>query len=139
MQRGVKEMNKKRVVKYCIGLILNIAPFFLTLFLYEGGIAIALMFPALQFLINLYNYNYTEKIPSFLSLNLVMLISSISSLKINNNLYYNNISSDTETLAVGSLEVLVSFLFVLLMTLISVVCRIVKSQKYSESDTTLPI
>lgn len=132
-------MNKKRVVKYCIGLILNIAPFFLTLFLYEGGIAIALMFPALQFLINLYNYNYTEKIPSFLSLNLVMLISSISSLKINNNLYYNNISSDTETLAVGSLEVLVSFLFVLLMTLISVVCRIVKSQKYSESDTTLPI
>ena len=77
-----------------------------------------------------------KKMLSFLSLNLVMLISSISSLQIQTNLYYNNVSSDSETLAVGSFGVMISFLFILLMTLISVVCRIVKSQKDGESDIT---
>ena len=129
-------MNKKQIVKYCIGLLLNIVPFILSCFLYGGGFAISLMFTALQFLINLYNYNYMKKMLSFLSLNLVMLISSISSLQIQTNLYYNNVSSDSETLAVGSFGVMISFLFILLMTLISVVCRIVKSQKDGESDIT---
>ena len=109
--------------KYTLTLILNVVPFFLTCFLYEGGLAISLMLPTLQFLLNTLNYKWTKKILSFAILNSAMLVSSIASIKINTWLYYNNISSDTETLAVGSFEVLVCMIFVLLITLISIVCR----------------
>ena len=128
MSEGVKRMKIKEISKYCLSLILNIAPFFLSCFLYEGGIAISLTFPALQFLINTVNYKQTNKIISYLFLNLAMLLSSVVSIKINTWLYYNNISSDTETLAVGSFEVQVCILFILLMTLISITCRILSKK-----------
>ena len=114
--------------KYILALILNIVPFFLTCFLYEGGIAISLMFPALQFLLNTLNYKWTKRISSFAILDLTMLVSGVASIKINTWLYYNNISPDTETLAVGSFEVQVCIVFVLLMTLISIVCRILSKK-----------
>ncbi len=110
--------------KYILALILNVVPFFLTCFLYEGGIAISLILPALQFLLNTVNYKWTKRILSFAILNSAMLVSSVASIKINTWLYYNNISSDSGTLAVGSFQVQVCIVFVLLMTLISIVCRI---------------
>ena len=110
--------------KYILALILNIIPFFLSCFLYEGGIAISLMLPALQFLLNMLNYKWTKRLLSFIILNSAMLVSSVASIKINTWLYYNNISSDTETLAVGNFEVLVGIVFIVAMTLMSIVCRI---------------
>lgn len=114
--------------KYILALLLNVTPFLLSCFLYEGGIAISLIFPALQLLLNTVNYKWTRRILSFVILNLAMLVSSITSIKINTLLYYNNISSDSETLAVGSFEVLVCFVFILLMTLISIVCKILSKK-----------
>ena len=114
--------------KYIVSLILNIVPFFLTCFLYEGGIAVSLILPIIQFLLNTLNYKWTKKILLFAILNLAMLISSVASIKINTWLYYNNISSDTETLAVGSFEVQVCILFILLMTLISIACRMLNKK-----------
>ena len=111
--------------KYIFALMLNVILFFLCCFLYEGGIVIDMMFLILQFLINLLNYKWTDKVISYLFLNLVMLISSISSIEIITYLYYTNISSDTETLAVGSFAVQVCVAFILLITLIGIVCRIV--------------
>ena len=111
-----------------LALMLNIIPFFLSCFLYEGGIIILLMIPVLQFLINIVNYKWTNKILPFVILNSAMLISGAASIKINIWLYYNNISSDTETLAVGRFEVQVCIVFVLLMTLISIVCRILSKK-----------
>ena len=101
--------------KYMLALMINIIPFFLSCFLYEGGIAILLIFPALQFLINILNYKWTKKILSFVILNSAMLISSVASIEIITKLYYNNISSDTETLAVGNFEVLVGIVFIIVI------------------------
>ncbi|MBE7036463.1 MAG: hypothetical protein E7403_04140 [Ruminococcaceae bacterium] len=114
--------------KYVLALLLNIIPFFLTCFLYGGGLAITLVLPGLQFLLNTVNYKWTKKILSFVILNSAMLISSVTSIKINTWLYYHNISSDTETLAVGSFEVQVCIGFILIMTLISIACRIISKK-----------
>ena len=114
--------------KYIVALILNIVPFFLTCFLYEGGIAISLILPVIQILLNEQNYKWTKKILSFVILNSAMLVSSVASIKINTWLYYNHISSDTETLAVGSFSVQVCVVLVMLMTLISMICRILSKK-----------
>lgn len=114
-------MNK--YFKYCLALALNIIPFFLSCFLYEGGITVSLMLPIIQVLINLLNYKWTEKILSFVFLNFAMLVSSVASVKISTWIYYNNISSDTETLAVGQFEVWFCIIFIVIMTLISIICR----------------
>ncbi|MBQ8540008.1 MAG: hypothetical protein IJ435_00890 [Clostridia bacterium] len=114
----------KKCFKYCLALIANIVPFFLGCFLYEGGITVSLMFPVIQVLINLLNYKWTEKILSFMFLNFAMLVSSVASIKISTWLYYNNISSDTGTLAVGQFEVWCCIVFIVIMTLVSIIYRI---------------
>lgn len=111
-------------IRYILALIINIIPFFLCCLLYEGGIAIFMMFLMLQILINLLNYKWTNKVISYLFLNTAMLISSIASIEIITQLYYNDISPDPGTLAVGNFAVIVGVVFVLLMTLISIICRI---------------
>ena len=112
-----------------LALMLNIIPFFSTCFLYEGGIAVLLMLPALQFLLNILNYKWTKRILSFVILNSAMLISNVASIEIITKLYYNNISSDTETLAVGNFAMVIGIVFIVVMTLISIVCRIVSKKK----------
>ncbi|MBE7032536.1 MAG: hypothetical protein E7401_06200 [Ruminococcaceae bacterium] len=121
-------MNKK----YIVALILNIIPFFLSCLLYEGGIAISIMFFILQILINSLNYKWTNKITSYLFLNSVMLISSITSNKIITQLYYTNVSSDNGTLAVGDFEIKFTLAFILLMTLIGIVLRIVSKKNIKQ-------
>lgn len=118
--------------KYIVALILNIIPFFLSCLLYESGFAIIIMFLMLQILINLLNYKWTNKVVSYLFLNLLMLISSVASSKIITHLYYNNISSDNGTLAVGDFEVKFAFVFILLMTIISIICRIVSKRNLKQ-------
>lgn len=86
------------------------------------------IFPALQFLINTVNYKWTNKILPFVFLNSAMLISTINGIEIIIKLYYNNISSDTETLAVGNFAVWVGIVFIIVMTLISIVCRIISEK-----------
>ena len=87
-----------------------------------------MIFPILQILINSLNYKWANKVISYLFLNITMLFSSIASLEIMTKLYYNNISSDTETLAVGNFAVLVGIVFIILMTLISIVCQIISKK-----------
>lgn len=121
-------MNKR----YILALIINIVPFLLSCLLYEVGIAIFMMFLILRILINLLNYKWTNKVISYLLLNLAMLISSIASSKIITHLYYNNISSDNGTLAVGDFEVKFIFVFILLMTLMSIICRIISKKNLKQ-------
>ena len=84
-----------------------------------------LMFPAIQILLNFFNYGYTKKIISFLFLNFAMLISSVASLEITTLLYYTNVSADSETLAVGSASVQICIAFVGIMTLISAIFKFI--------------
>lgn len=118
-------MRLKEILKYCIVLIINIIPFFLSCLLYEGGGMITMTFPIIQGFINYYNYKCTNKVISYLILNLAMLISSVKSISISTQLYYNNVSSDNDTLAVGDFEVKFAFAYILLITFISIICRIV--------------
>lgn len=118
--------------KYIVALILNIIPFFLSCLLYEGGLAILMMFPILQILINWLNYTWTNKVISYLFLNIAMFISSIASIEISIQLYYNNISSDTGTLAVGNFAIIVGVVFMVLMTLMSIICRIISKKNLKQ-------
>ena len=106
--------------KYTLALLLNIIPFFLTCFLYEGGAAISSILPVLQILLNTLNFKWTKRILSFSILNSAMLISSVLSIKISTWLYYTNISSDSETLAVGNFEMWVAIVFIIVLTLINI-------------------
>ena len=118
--------------RYILALIINIVPFLLSCLLYEAGIAIFMMFFMLQILLNLLNYKWTNKAISYLLLNLAMLISSIASNKIITQLYYTNVSSDNGTLAVGDFEEKFTFAFIILMTLISIVWRIVSKKNIKQ-------
>ncbi len=121
-------MNKS-FWRFCLLLVLNIVPFFLDCVLYKFGAWIQLMFPILQIIINSTNYRLTTKVISFVFLNMAMLISSIVSILISTQLYYTNISSDSGTLSVGYSFAQIAFVFVVLMTLISIVCRIVSNKR----------
>ena len=118
-------MNKKGILKYCLALVLNIVPFYLSCLLYRGGAAVMMLFPYLQIALNILNYKWTKRIITFTGLNLAMLVSTVHSLEIITQLYYNNISSDNDTLSVGDFAVHVGIILIILMTLISIVCRIV--------------
>ncbi len=128
MSGGVKIMNKS-FWRFCLLLILNIVPFFIACVLYKFGAWIQLMFPILQIIINSINYRLTTKVISFVFLNMAMLISSIANTLISTKLYYANVSSDSETLLVGYSFAQIAFVFITLMTLISIVCRIVSNKR----------
>lgn len=121
-------MKKKELFKYCLALFLNIAPFYLGCFLYQGGSAVMMLFPFLQFALNALNYKWTKRIFPFMVLNLAMLISTVHSLEIITRLYYNNISSDNDTLSVGDFAVHVGIILIIIMTLITVVWRIASNR-----------
>ena len=105
--------------KYTLALILNTIPFFLSCLLYDSGIVILMIISILQIIIIMLNYNWTNKIVSYLFLNLLMIISSVISTEIITRLYYNNISSDYDTLAVGSLAEWFFVILIILITLLS--------------------
>ncbi len=121
-------MNKS-FWRFCLLLILNILPFFLDCVLYKFGAWVELMFPILQIIINLINYHCTTKVISFVFLNMAMLISSIANILISTQLYYANVSSDSGTLLVGYYFAQIAFVFITLMTLISIVCRIASNKR----------
>lgn len=120
--------------KYILAIFLNIAPFLLSCLLYESGLVILLLFSVFQLMIGLLNYKWTNKVISNLFLNLMMLTSSIVSIKIITQSYYNNISSDTGTLAVGNFAVWACFVFISLLMLISITIRIVSKRFVENND-----
>ncbi len=109
--------------KYMLAL-LNTLPFFLCFLFYKFALGPLLFFPVLQLLINIFNYDYSERIAPFLGWNLLMLVSSVASIWLYVLLYYKINPSDFE--ALGMIEAGIQFctVFIALMTLISVVCKI---------------
>lgn len=87
------------------------------------------LFPILQIFITLLNYKWTRKIISFLILNTAMLVSSVAASEISIRLYYSNISSDFKTLLIGHLLAEVFVIFVAVLTLIGIICRIVNNRR----------
>ena len=123
-------MKAKNVFRYCFLLLLNTVPFLLYCFIYENGATMEIhLFPILQIFITLLNYKWTRKIISFLILNTAMLVSSAAASEISTRLYYSNISSDSKTLLIGHLLVEVFVIFVAVLTLIGIICRIVNNRR----------
>ena len=108
-------MKLRSVFKYILLILLNSVPFFLCCFGYEAGFIICMLILLIQILIVELNYKWTKKMTSYLFLNAIMLVSSISGINITTQLYYHNISSDPGTLAVGNLAEVVAFIFIALM------------------------
>ncbi|MBQ6846272.1 MAG: hypothetical protein IJO61_04000 [Oscillospiraceae bacterium] len=120
----------KKKISRCILLILaNILPFCLESLLYGAGLAITLLLPLFQYIINVLNYRWTNGILSYVCLNILMLVSSVVNIEISIWLYYNNISADTGTLAVGNFAQMVAVGWIGIITLICVLVRIASKIK----------
>lgn len=123
-------MKLKKKISRCILLILaNILPFCLESLLYGAGLAITLLLPLFQYIINVLNYRWTNGILSYVCLNILMLVSSVVNIEISIWLYYNNISADTGTLAVGNFAQMVAVGWIGIITLICVLVRIASKIK----------
>ncbi len=119
---------KKIVINYCCLIILNLS-LFLLCFLYEGGIATSMLYPLLNLFLNHLNYKLTTKIMPFIFLNTIMLFSSVFSTKIMTKLYYNNISADNGTLAVGSFLLWFISIFMIVISLVTVIAKFIQKRK----------
>ncbi len=120
--------------KYLFAVLINMVPFFLCCLLYAGGLGTIMLFPFFQFFINWLNCKWTDKIIPYISLNVIMLFSSVISNRVTTYLYYYNISSDTETLAVGNFSEIVAFVIISLLTVVSLICKAVINHWLKEEE-----
>lgn len=124
----------KKKIPRCILLILaNILPFCLESLLYGAGLAITVLLPLFQYIINVLNYKWTKGIFSYVGLNVLMLVSSVVNIEISTRLYYNNISADNGTLAVRNFAQMVAVKWIGIITLICVIYRIVSKIKHKRA------
>jgi len=114
--------------KKIVFLLLNSIPFFLlSVFLYDGGIIIDLLFIPLQMTAVYINYKFIESNKLYILFNIILIISSVISLRISTQMYYNNISSDAETLAVGQFAGYIATIFIGIISIIGLVIRKIRS------------
>ncbi len=79
-----------------------------------------------QLLLTVYNIYVTNKISTLLLANGVMFIASVIGLIAFTLLYYYIVSSDAETLLVGVAGVQIGTIFIVILTLISLLVRIIQ-------------
>lgn len=109
--------------KYTLALLANYIPVFIAYVLYELGIDIGLVVFCFQILLWCLNYDVSKSRFSLAFLNLNLLISTYISFGLSTTLYYNNISSDGLTLAIGQLIQLIGSIFVLVVSVILVLVK----------------
>ena len=127
-------MNRKDFLKYFLALLLNTFPFFIGCFQYQFGSAVMEMFFLLQIILNTINYRWAKNLISYVLLNLAMLISSIIGNITLTKMYYNNISADSGTLAVGDFAVTFAFVFIVFMTIASIFYKKISKNIKEQSD-----
>lgn len=77
----------------------------------------------LQIVLTILNYKTANGSKSLAVLCANHLLSTIIANKLSTNLYYNNISSDSESLVVGNLGLIVGSVFVFMLSLISILIK----------------
>ncbi len=82
-----------------------------------------LLFMISQILLVFLNYKAADDKFSLAFLNFNLLISTIIANALLTHLYSSNVSSDSETLAVGSLALVIGAIFVLILSLISILLK----------------
>lgn len=93
-------------------------------------------FILIQLLFICLNYKIANNRINLVFLNINLLISTIVANVLLTNLLYNNISSDSETLAVGNFGLMVGIVFVLILSLIFVILKRKNSNKRKNTTET---
>lgn len=121
-------MKKLRRYKKWV-VIINYIPMFLWFVFYKkGGIVSFYMIP-LQILLGVINYFSVDKIRNILFMNANLLISTIVGIYINSQLYFKYIKYDIEGVMVRNLEILVGILFVSMIFIVSVLCKLFSNSR----------
>ncbi len=121
-----------KALKTVLLILLNVLPVFLTLLLYPGGIILCFAFIPLQFLAVTANYRFSKKPQTLLLYDAVLLLSTIVSNLLLTRLYCTRVSADAETLAVGNVCLTVGVVFVLVLSILSVVIKFLSQKKKTE-------
>lgn len=98
------------------------------LFYRGGALTVWSLCIMLQIVLTILNYKTANGSKSLAVLCANHLLSTIIANKLSTNLYYNNISSDGLTLAVGDLGLIVGSVFVFILSLISIFLKKRKSK-----------
>lgn len=127
------EEAMKDKLKYILTLISHLLPLILTcLFLYKGGFISTFVTAAMWQAILIAGFNVTKSRKSFAFLCTITALFAFLTDKLSTLLYYNRISSDSETILVGNLLTVYAVLSVLVLSASMLVIK--GSEKYMTSD-----
>ena len=124
-----------KILKYILITLTNYIPVLCAFFAYIGGAPVVwMLFIMSQIGLVVLNYKATDKISivTFLSINL--LASTIIANKLATYLYYTNVSSDGETLIVGNVGLWVGVIFVVILSLLSILLKVLICIYHNKSE-----
>ena len=113
-------MNKKTK----LFLLMNIGNYMLVLLAFLGfrlGAGISIIFLLCQLALVVANYFVSQKIWQLALLSVHLLISTIIANLASVQLYFQFVSSDSETLLVGRIELLIGIIFVIIISVIAII------------------
>ena len=117
---------KKAVGKFLLALLWSTVPFLgLPFLLFESGFAVAILFAVLSLLLTVLNGNWIYRTLPFVIVNLAMLACNVLGIQWTTKLYYEIVSSDLLTLAVGEAEVYGILILLSVATAIAAVGKII--------------
>jgi len=122
-------MNK--YIKFIVLLFINYIPLIFYCSFYKAGIGLSFSTLLYTVVINYINYKYSDNILLYIFLSLNLYISVLVGEWSENKLYYNNISSDNDTIAVGKLFIYIFKIYILGMTSITLpIYKLMKERKH---------
>ncbi len=113
--------------KYILIALANYFPVLCACIVHNPNLA-WLLFIISQILLIFLNYKAADDKFSLAFLNINLLISTVIANVLLTHLYSSNISSDSETLAVGNLALVIGAIFVLILSVISILLKKEKSE-----------
>lgn len=113
-----------KLVKNISVTLANYIPVLAACLFYKGGAPVEWpLYIVLQVLLVILNFIIANKRSMLIFFNINLLISTVIANKLSVYLYYTNISSDGMTLTIGDLGLIVGVVFVLIISLVSVLLK----------------
>ena len=117
---------KKAAGKFLFALLWSTVPFLgLPFVLFESGFAVTIFFAVLSLSLTVLNGNWIYGTLPFVIVNLAMLVCNVLGIQWTTKLYYEIVSSDLLTLAVGEAEVYAILVLLGAATVIATVGKII--------------
>lgn len=120
-------MKKNRLLLFAIMNLANYVLVLLACTLYGVGFGTALLFLVLQPVLTAVNYIASEKTWQLIVLSVHLLISTLIANYMSVQLYYQNISSDSETLLVGKYAIIIGCVYVIILSAITIGIKAARS------------